>query len=464
MSRRWFGTDGIRGVANVDLTVELAVAAGRAAAEVLGARGNGGGSSGARLLVGRDTRRSGRLLEAALAAGIASGGGDAHLAGVIPTPGVSRVAALDGYDGGVVISASHNPWRDNGIKFFGSDGKKLLDAVEIEIERHMRATLAGDDDSVAASADGGGEAEEETTVGSIEDDPSAVPRYVDDLLATLAPEVGGLRVLLDCAHGAMYQVAPFAFRAAGANVDAVCTQPDGRNINAGCGSTDLRVVSGRVAQGDYDLGLAFDGDGDRVLAVDADGTTVDGDQVLAILADWLRAQGRLANDTVVVTSMSNLGFHRAMRERGIAVEVTDVGDRYVLERMEQVGAVLGGEQSGHVLYLTGGATGDGLMTGLLLCHVVRESGRSLADLGAIMTRFPQVLVNVRVADKGRLAQAEEVWRSVRIEEEALGDEGRIVLRPSGTESLVRVMVEAPTRERCEEIAQRLAVTVGRTLA
>ena len=454
MSRRWFGTDGIRGVANVDLTVELAVAAGRAAAEVLGVRVAGDGSRSARLLVGRDTRRSGRLLEAAVAAGIASGGGDAYLAGVIPTPGVSRLAALDGYDGGVVISASHNPWRDNGIKLFGPDGKKLLDAVEIEVERHMHGTLDGAHaaDDARAADDSGVEA----AVGAIEDDLSAPPRYVDDLLQTLAPQIGGLRVLLDCAHGAMYRVAPLAFRAAGADVEAVCTQPDGRNINAGCGSTDLRFVAGRVAQGEYDLGLAFDGDGDRVLAVDAQGTSVDGDQVLAILADWLHRQGRLARDTVVVTSMSNLGFHRAMRERGIKVEVTDVGDRYVLERMEQVGAVLGGEQSGHVLYLTAGATGDGLLTGLLLCHVLRESGRSLAESAGIMTRFPQLLVNVRVADKSRLAQADQVWQAVRAEEEALGDEGRVVLRTSGTESLVRVMVEAPTRERCEEIAGRLA--------
>ena len=459
MSRRWFGTDGIRGVANVDLTVELAVAAGRAAAEVLGARGAGGGSRSARLLIGRDTRRSGRLLEAAVAAGIASGGGDASLAGVIPTPGVSRLAALDGYDGGVVISASHNPWRDNGIKLFGPDGMKLLDAVEIEVERHMCATL----DCASADTRMGDPLAAEVAVGTIEDDPSAPPRYVDDLLQTLDRRVGGLRVLLDCAHGAMYQVAPLAFRAAGADVEAVCTQPDGRNINAGCGSTDLRFVGGRVAQGDYDLGLAFDGDGDRVLAVDAQGTAVDGDQVLAILADWLHRQGRLARDTVVVTSMSNLGFHRAMRERGIKVEVTDVGDRYVLERMQQVGAVLGGEQSGHVLYLTAGATGDGLLTGLLLCHVLRESGRSLAESAGIMTRFPQLLVNVRVADKGRLADAEQVWQAVRAEEEALGDEGRVVLRTSGTEPLVRVMVEAPTRERCEEIADRLSGTVERAL-
>ena len=453
MSRRWFGTDGIRGVANVDLTVELAVAAGRAAAEVLGARDIGRDPRSPRLLIGRDTRRSGRLLEAAVAAGIASGGGDAYLAGVIPTPGVSRLAALDGYDGGVVISASHNPWRDNGIKLFGPDGRKLLDAVEVEVERHMHATL----DGAAADTTAG------AAVGTIEDDLSAPPRYVDDLLETLAPEVGGLRVLLDCAHGAMYQVAPLAFRAAGADVEAVCTQPDGRNINAGCGSTDLRFVAGRVAQGDYDLGLAFDGDGDRVLAVDAQGIAVDGDQVLAILADWLHKKGRLARDTVVVTSMSNLGFHRAMRERGIKVDVTEVGDRYVLERMQQVGAVLGGEQSGHVLYLAAGATGDGLLTGLLLCHVLRESGGTLAELAGIMTRYPQLLVNVRVADKDRLARAEQVWQAVRAEEEALGDEGRVVLRASGTESLVRVMVEAPTRERCEEIADRLAGTVERAL-
>lgn len=447
MSKRWFGTDGIRGVANADLTPELALVAGRAAARVMG-----GGS--ARLLVGRDTRVSGRLLEAALAAGIASAGGEARLAGVIPTPGVSRLVAAGGFDGGVVISASHNPFADNGIKLFGPDGKKLSDDRELEVEALMEQDLAGACEAVRV---GSGD------VGLIEDEPGAAPRYAEHLLATVQVDLAGLRLILDCAHGATYQVAPLAFTSAGAHVEAVCVRPDGRNINQDCGSTHLGNLASLVTQGGYDLGLAFDGDGDRVLAVDATGETVDGDQILTILGGWLKEQGRLRNDTVVVTSMSNLGFHRAMRERAVTVEVTDVGDRYVLERMEQVDAVLGGEQSGHIIYLDAGATGDGMQTGLLLAHVVRASGLTLKELAGAMRRFPQVLLNVRVKEKGRLQERPEIWDAVRAEEQALGGEGRIVLRPSGTESLVRVMVEAPTEERCEEVARRLAGTVERAL-
>ena len=451
MSRRWFGTDGIRGIANVDLTPELALAVGRATAEVLraaaGARGEPGPAPAVpRLLVGRDTRRSGAMLEAALAAGVASAGGCAILAGVLPTPGVSRLVAAGDYHGGVVISASHNPFRDNGIKLFGPDGKKLPDSVELEVEARMEAAA--------------GRAPE---VGVVETLPAAVPAYVDDLVPALGVDLSGLRVLLDCAHGATYQAAPLAFHMAGAFTETVCAAPDGVNINAACGSTDPTFLASRVAQGDYDMGLAFDGDGDRVLAVDSAGRVVDGDQIMAVLALWLHEQGRLAGDTVVVTSMSNLGFHRAMRQRGLRVEITDVGDRYVLERMERVGAVLGGEQSGHVIYLDAGATGDGLQTALLLGHVVRASGRPLAELAGVVRRFPQLLLNVRVQDKSRLAEAAAVWQAVRREEEALGDEGRIVLRPSGTEPLVRVMVEAPTEERCRDVAERLAAAVAQAL-
>lgn len=443
MARKWFGTDGIRGVANVDLTPELALRAGRAAAAVLG----GGGS--ARVLVGRDTRISGTMLEGALSAGIASAGATAVLAGVVPTPAVSRLVAAGDYDGGVVISASHNPFEDNGIKLFGRDGKKPADAFELQVETLMDGPVQGGSHGVA--------------VGSVEMLPGAGARYVEDLLAAVDVDLTGLRVLIDCAHGATYRVAPLAFQMTGAVVETVGAEPDGVNINAGCGSTHLGFLSSLVASGDYDLGLAFDGDGDRVLAVDAAGVVVDGDQILAILAPWMKEQGILVNDTVVVTSMSNLGFHKAMSERGIHVEVTDVGDRYVLERMEQVPAVLGGEQSGHVIRLDMGGTGDGLQTGLLLCRAVVASGTPLAKLAASMQRFPQLLVNVKVGDKSRLGEAQDVWDAVRLEEDLLGREGRVVLRPSGTESLVRVMVEAPTEERCREIAERLVGTVERAL-
>lgn len=473
MSRKWFGTDGIRGVANVDLTPELAVRVGRAAAAVLGEGG------GARLLVGRDTRRSGPMLEGALAAGITSLGGTAILAGVVPTPAVSRlVAAARGavgavesraagtgdshgstragtgvgegpYHGGVVISASHNPYEDNGIKIFGPDGKKLPDDVEARIEAAM-------EELGEAGAPGVG-------VGIVESLPAAGPRYVEDLLAALPVDLSGRRVLLDCGHGATYRTSPLAFQLAGAYVETVGADPDGLNINAGCGSTHLDYLAARIVQGDYDLGLAFDGDGDRVLAVDPAGNPVDGDQILTILAPYLKEGGRLLNDTVVVTSMSNLGFHRAMRERGVHVEVTDVGDRYVLERMHQVPAVLGGEQSGHVIHLDVGATGDGLHTGLLLCQALGAAGVGLEAAAAAMQRFPQLLVNVRVGDKSRLRDAVEVWEAVAAEETFLGDEGRVVLRPSGTEPLVRVMVEAATEERCREVADRLIQTVQRAL-
>ncbi|MHB1344216.1 MAG: phosphoglucosamine mutase [Thermoleophilia bacterium] len=448
--RKWFGTDGIRGVANVDLPPELAVRAGRAAAAVLG------GGAAARLLIGRDTRLSGPMIEGALVAGITSMGGTAILAGVVPTPAVSRLVAVAGevsggpYHGGVVISASHNPYEDNGVKLFGPDGKKLPDDVEARVEAAMESL--GE-----TGVSGAG-------VGGAEPLPAAGPRYVEDLLSALSVDLAGCRVLLDCGHGATYRTSPLAFQLAGAHVETLCADPDGMNINAGCGSTHLEYLAARVVQGDYHLGLAFDGDGDRVLAVDPTGRAVDGDQILAILAPWLKEQGRLRNDTVVVTSMSNLGFHRAMRERGIRVEVTDVGDRYVLERMEQVPAVLGGEQSGHVIALDVGATGDGLQTGLLLCQALVASGAGLEALAATMRRFPQLLVNVRVGDKSRLRDASEVWEAVAAEEASLGDEGRVVLRPSGTEPLVRVMVEAATEERCRAVADRLIQTVQRALA
>ncbi|HZJ03398.1 MAG TPA: phosphoglucosamine mutase [Thermoleophilia bacterium] len=452
MSRRWFGTDGIRGVANVTLTPELAMRVARATTRVLTEAG------AARILVGRDTRASGSLLQAAVGAGIAAEGGTAYLAGIIPTPGMSRLVAAGEYDGGIIISASHNPYRENGLKVIGPEGKKLSDAREARIEAVM-AELEG---AAAPRATATG-APDDPPIGDIVHVEESSAHYVDDLLGRLEVDLSGLRILLDCANGATYRVAPVAFRAAGAYVEVLCDRPDGRNINEGCGSTHLGLLSGRMEQGTFDLGLAFDGDGDRVLAVDASGREVNGDRIMTILASSLAKEAKLKENTLVVTGMSNLGLHRAMFEAGIEVEITDVGDRCLLERMEQTGAVLGGEQSGHIIYLEAGVTGDGMQTGLLLAEVLKHSGSSLADLADGMKEYPRVLLDVSVGDKSRLADSQAVWEAVRSEERDLGDEGRIFLRPSSTDSLVRVMVEARTRERCEDVANRLADTVKSAL-
>lgn len=436
MSRRWFGTDGIRGVANVDLTPELALRVGRAAVRALRSE------APPRVLVGRDTRLSGPVLGSAVAAGVAAEGGGAYLGGVLPTPAVARLVVTRGFDFGVVISASHNPYRDNGIKIFGPDGHKLSDDLEKRVEEEME-----------------GGAVSSGPVGVIEEMVGAAPDYVEELLNTLDVDLSGVRVLLDCAQGAAFQVAPLAFRAAGAHVETICAQPDGTNINEGCGSTDIETLSSYVAQGDYDLGLAFDGDADRVLAVDAAGRSVDGDKIIAILALWLKKQGRLNGDRVVVTSMSNLGFHKAMEAEQVGVEVTEVGDRHVLTRMTEVSAVLGGEQSGHVIYLPAGPAGDGVQTGLLLARVVKAAGRPLSELAGVVVEYPQLLLNVEVERKEQLREAGAVWEALKSEEERLLGDGRIVIRPSGTEALVRIMVEAPTQDVCSEVARRLAEVV-----
>jgi len=348
LSRRWFGTDGIRGVANVTLTPELAMRVARATSRVLTDAG------AARILIGRDTRISGSLLQAALSAGIAAEGGTAYLAGVIPTPGVSRLVAAGEYDGGIIISASHNPYRENGLKVLGPEGKKLSDSREARIEAVM-AELEG---AAAPRATATG-APDDPPIGEIVHVEESSARYVDDLLGRLEVDLSGLRILLDCANGATYRAAPVAFRAAGAYVEVLCDRPDGRNINEGCGSTHLGLLSGRMEQGTFDLGLAFDGDGDRVLAVDAGGRAVNGDRIMTILASALAEEAEVKENTL---------------------EIADVGDRRLLERMEQTGAVLGGEQSGHIIYLEAGVTGDGMQTGLLLAEVLKHSGSSLADL------------------------------------------------------------------------------------
>ena len=404
----------------------------------------------AAVLVGRDTRRSGRLLESALAAGIASAGVDVVIGGVLPTPAVAElVAADDAFGAGVVISASHNPFPDNGIKVFGPDGFKLPDHAEAELE-----ALVGDPDGPRPT---GGD------VGEILEWDGAADRYCETLIARAGVRLDGLRVAIDCAHGATVVTAPRVLEALGAEVVAIGTDPDGVNINVDCGSTHLGALQALVRESGAHVGLAFDGDGDRVLAVDGAGEVVDGDQVLAALAVWLNERGELPGPAVVTTSMTNLGFRRAMADHGIEVRWTDVGDRYVLAEMRAGGFVLGGEQSGHLIHLPSGPTGDGLSGGILLLHATRDRGITLHDAAAVMTRMPQQLVSIRVERKGELGDAAEVWDLVRAHEAELGDDGRIVLRASGTEPLVRVMVEAPTSDQCDKIAAEIAEAAGRAL-
>jgi phosphoglucosamine mutase len=439
-SRTLFGTDGVRGVANDGLTPELALALGRALGASLGA--------GSRVLVGRDTRLSGPMLEGALAAGLTSAGADVVLGGVLPTPAVAELVVETGATAGAVISASHNPFPDNGIKLFGADGFKLPDGEEAAIE----AAMAGDGPRPV----GGG-------IGRVEQWEGSTDRYLDHLLAKLSPDLSHLSVALDCANGATFLTAPEALRRLGARFEVMGNTPDGVNINLGCGSTDLSALRRMVVGGNHDLGLAFDGDGDRVLAVDASGATVDGDQILAICALWMREKGQLAGDAVVTTTMTNLGFRRAMSEAGIEVRWTDVGDRYVLEEMRRGGYVLGGEQSGHLINLLHGPTGDGLAAGLTLLAALADHDAPLDRAASVVVRLPQKLVNVRVEDRSALAGAQIVWRAVSEAEAALGDDGRVVLRASGTESLIRVMVEAPTDADCDRWCASIADVVESTL-
>lgn len=440
-TRSLFGTDGVRGVANRELTPELAMAIGRALGGRLG--------PAARVLVGRDTRRSGPMLEAALAAGLASAGVHVALAGVLPTPAVAELVARDDFAAGAVISASHNPFPDNGIKLFGSDGFKLPDVEEAAIEQAMGEK--------GARPEGEG-------LGSIEDWPEGLERYVQALVARFPRDLSSLRVVVDCAHGATFVSSPEVLRRLGAQiVELIGVEPDGVNINVDCGSTHLDALAEAVVRTGADLGLAFDGDGDRVLAVDHAGTSVDGDQILAILAVRLRDRGELDGGAVVTTTMTNLGFRTAMRANGIEVRWTDVGDRYVLQEMREGGFVIGGEQSGHLINLRSGPTGDGLAAGLQLLHAVVESGRPLAEGAAIVRRMPQKLVSFPVADKDGLADAADVWSAVADCERELGEDGRVVLRASGTENLIRVMVEAPTDDACERWCATIAEIARRAL-
>lgn len=435
-----FGTDGVRGVANAELTPELALGLGRAAARVLGGP----------FAVGTDTRRSGPLVQAAFTAGLAAEGADAVLLGVVPTPAVAFHAQATGM-AGAVVSASHNPFPDNGIKLFAPGGLKLPDETEARIEAELAALLA----TTPSGPTGAG-------VGTIQAVPGAVDGYVEHLLSVLDDRgLGGLRVVIDCANGAASALAPLVLTRVGADVVVLHDEPDGCNINDRCGATHPDVLRHAVVEHDADLGLAFDGDADRLIAVDHTGAVVDGDHVIAICAHDLRERALLRADTVVVTVMANLGFRLAMRDAGIQVVETAVGDRYVLEALDEGRYSLGGEQSGHVIFRDLATTGDGLLTGLALLDVVHRRGRPLAELAeAAMTRLPQVLVNVRLParDPDLLARLGD---DVAAAQARLGETGRVLVRPSGTEPLMRVMVEAPTHDQADAVAADLVAAVER---
>jgi phosphoglucosamine mutase len=427
-----FGTDGVRGVAGDFLTADLALALGRAAAAI-------SPSDAPQVLIVRDTRESGEMLEAALAAGIAAGGGHALLGGVLPTPGAAVLVRRYGFDLAAVVSASHNPYEDNGIKFFGPEGTKIGDDEEAEIERLL--------------GEAGG------PIGRVRELHGAAGDYVRELeLRFRDLDLSGRRILLDCANGATHRVAPEIFRRLGATVDALAVEPDGRNINHRCGSTHIGRLAERMDE--HDAGFAFDGDGDRVLAVDRTGAVVDGDELMALAALHLRERGRLVGDGVAVTVMTNFGFHRAMADAGIEVATTPVGDRHVLAELLRRGWALGGEQSGHIIDTGFVPAGDGTAAALLVLEAL--GGRDLGERGA-MEKLPQRLVNVRVAQREALEEAAQVWAAVERESDRLGGRGRVLVRPSGTEPLVRVMVEAPDGGECEDIVARLVDVVEREL-
>ncbi|WP_371617440.1 phosphoglucosamine mutase [Streptomyces sp. NBC_00454] len=449
---RLFGTDGVRGVANADLTAELALGLSVAAAHVLAEAGTFAGHR-ATAVVGRDPRASGEFLEAAVVAGLASAGVDVLRVGVLPTPAVAYLTGALGADLGVMLSASHNAMPDNGIKFFARGGHKLADELEDRIESVY------EDHRTGAPWDrptGSG-------VGRVSDYTEGFDKYVAHLMGVLPNRLDGLKVVLDEAHGAAAFVSPEAFTRAGAEIVTIGAEPDGLNINDGCGSTHLGLLKQAVVEHGADLGIAHDGDADRCLAVDANGAEIDGDQILAVLALAMREAGHLREDTVVGTVMSNLGFKLAMEAEGIQVVQTGVGDRYVLESMKEHGYALGGEQSGHVIILDHATTGDGTLTGLMLAARIAATGKSLAELAGVMSRLPQVLINVPDVDKSRVTTSAELAAAVADAERELGSTGRVLLRPSGTEPLVRVMVEAADIEQARSVAGRLADVVKSAL-
>lgn len=438
---RLFGTDGVRGLANADLSPELALSLAVAAAHTLPDQEDR--VQPPLVVVGRDPRASGEMLEAAVVAGLASAGANVVRVGVLPTPGVAFLTAEVRADFGVMISASHNPMPDNGIKFFAAGGHKLTDEQEDAIEAALGAPWTRPTGA---------------QVGRVHDLLDGAEHYTSHLVEATGQPLTGIKVVLDCAHGAASDVAPEAFREAGAEVIAINAEPDGLNINDECGATHLGPLRAAVVEHGAHLGIAVDGDADRCLAVDASGAEVDGDQIMAILALAMRDAGELAENTLVATVMSNLGLRIAMREAGITLVETKVGDRYVLEELRAGGFSLGGEQSGHVVFTEHATTGDGVLTGLRLLARVAETGKSLAELAAVVQRLPQVLINVRVADKG-VARTPEILAAVAAAESQLAGTGRVLLRPSGTEPLVRVMVEASSEDIAQKIAEGIAADV-----
>lgn len=441
-----FGTDGIRGVANQELTADLAYQLGRAATFYFGKS-----VERPQIVIGRDTRLSGMMLESALAAGICSAGGDALLLGVAPTPAVAYLTHLLKAQSGVVISASHNPFYDNGIKFFSADGYKLSDAVEEELEQIL-------EDGMCTFLN-----PRDEKIGQIYPIHERLDMYCDYLLKSTKSSLKGLKVVVDCANGAAYEVAPKIYRALGAEVIPMYISPDGVNINADCGSTHLENLQREVIAHQADIGIAHDGDADRCLAVTESGEIIDGDRILLICALLMQAQNKLAAETVVTTVMSNLGFHQAAKKYDLKLEVTSVGDRYVLERMKEKHLSLGGEQSGHIIFGDMSTTGDGVLTGVQLLSALKESGKKASELNSVMEQFPQVLVNISVKSKVGWDVNEAIAAAIRVGEEKLGDHGRILVRPSGTEPLLRVMAEGPCLDELNQIVNEIAEVIKKEI-
>ena len=439
--RKYFGTDGVRGVANKELTCDLAYKLGRAGGYVLT-----NNEYKVKVVVGKDTRQSGDMLEAALIAGLMSVGCDVITVGVIPTPGVAYLTRKYGAECGVVISASHNPMEDNGIKFFNKDGFKLDDEIELKIEEYIDNM-----EKIAYNPIG-------NEVGVRIHKHTAAQDYVDYLKSIVDTDLTGLKVVLDCANGAAYKVAPEVFRELGAEVIAMNVTPDGENINHKCGSTHPEGLQKAVVEHNADLGLAYDGDADRLIAVDETGTIVDGDHIMILGAVYLKKQNKLANDTLVVTTMSNIGLHVAAKEYGIDLSITDVGDRYVIEEMKKSGHNLGGEQSGHMIFLDYNTTGDGTLSSLIVSKIVKEEGKTLSEQSALMTTYPQVLINVDVRNevKNKFMENDEIRTEIEKLEKLMAGTGRVLIRPSGTQPLVRVMLEGKDEGQIRELAQELA--------
>ena len=447
--RKYFGTDGVRGVANKELTCDLAYKLGRAGGYVLT-----NNEYKVKVVVGKDTRQSGDMLEAALIAGLMSVGCDVITVGVIPTPGVAYLTRKYGAECGVVISASHNPMEDNGIKFFNKDGFKLDDEIELKIEEYIDNM-----EKIAYNPIG-------NEVGVRIHKHTAAQDYVDYLKSIVDTDLTGLKVVLDCANGAAYKVAPEVFRELGAEVIAMNVTPDGENINHKCGSTHPEGLQKAVVEHNADLGLAYDGDADRLIAVDETGTIVDGDHIMVLGAVYLKKQNKLANDTLVVTTMSNIGLHVAAKEYGIDLAITDVGDRYVIEEMKKSGHNLGGEQSGHMIFLDYNTTGDGTLSSLIVSKIVKEEGKTLSEQSALMTTYPQVLINVDVRNevKNKFMENDEIRTEIEKLEKLMAGTGRVLIRPSGTQPLVRVMLEGKDEGQIRELAQGLADLIKEKLA